>query len=50
MANVGGKRNNYRVREENVKGRDNLEDISRDGRIILKWIPKICGRVNTKFI
>jgi hypothetical protein len=35
----------------NLKGRAHLEDIGKDGRIILKYIlDKLCGRVWTGFI
>jgi hypothetical protein len=36
---------------ENLKGRDHLENIDVDGRVILKWIlKKYGGRVYTRFI
>jgi hypothetical protein len=31
-------RNAYRILAENLEGRDYLEDMGADGRIILKWI------------
>jgi hypothetical protein len=31
-------RNTYKIWSENIKGRDHMEDIDMDGRIMLKWI------------
>jgi hypothetical protein len=37
VAHVGDKRNTYNMLA-NLKGRDHLEDLGVDGRIILEWI------------
>jgi hypothetical protein len=37
-------RNAYKISSENLKGRDHLEDVGVDGKIILEWIlRKQCG-------
>jgi hypothetical protein len=31
-------RNSYKISVENIKGRDNSEDLGIDGKIILEWM------------
>jgi hypothetical protein len=38
VAHMGEMRNAYKIWLENLKGRDHLEDLGVDGRIILEWI------------
>jgi len=38
VAHTGEMRNAYKFWSENLKGRDHLEDLSTDGKIILEWI------------
>jgi hypothetical protein len=38
VACMGEMRNAYRIVVENQKGRDHLEDLGIDGKIILEWI------------
>jgi hypothetical protein len=35
---VGDERNAYNILVENLKGRDHMEDLGVDGKIILEWI------------
>jgi hypothetical protein len=35
---MGEMRNSYEIWSENLKGRDNSEDLDVDGKIILEWI------------
>jgi hypothetical protein len=48
---MGKKRNVYNIVVGNLKGRDNLEDLDVNGRLILKWnIREIDLRVWAVFI
>jgi hypothetical protein len=37
VARMGDIRNIYKIWLENMKGRDHLEDLNEDGKIILEW-------------
>jgi hypothetical protein len=43
--------NTFELNNENLKGRDHLEDLGVDGKIMLEWIiGKYCRRLWTGFI
>jgi hypothetical protein len=44
VARIGEMRNAFKILVDNLKGRDHLEDLAVDGRIILKWILNKWGR------
>ena len=51
VTHIGEKRNAYRGGEGEHEGRNHLEDLNIDGRIILKWIlNKQNGRAWTRLI